>query len=47
LTPPPTEISTRVLPWGKALSACKDDKFSAIYEPIVYKMWVPRRLTTL
>jgi hypothetical protein len=42
-----TEMSTRNLPGGKGRSARKADKLTAICEPIVYKMWEPRRLTTL
>jgi hypothetical protein len=44
---PLTEISTRNLPGDKGRLVRKADKFNAIYEPIVYKMWEPRRLTTL
>jgi hypothetical protein len=47
LTQPPTEISTRNLPEGKGRPVCKTDNFTAICEPIVKKMWEPRRLTTL
>jgi hypothetical protein len=43
---PLTEMSTRSLPEGKVGSARKAD-LTAICEPIVYKMWEPRRLTTL
>jgi hypothetical protein len=32
---------------GKGRSACKADKFTAICEPIVWKMWETRRLTTI
>jgi hypothetical protein len=46
-TQPLTETSTRNLPGGKGRPARKADKFTATYEPIVYKMWEPRRLTTL
>jgi hypothetical protein len=31
----------------KGQPARKADNFTAICEPIVYKMWEPRRLTTL
>jgi hypothetical protein len=41
-----TEMSTRNLPGGKGRPARKAD-LTAICEPIVYKMWEPRRLTTL
>jgi hypothetical protein len=46
-TQPLTEISTRNLPRGKGRLARKADNLTAICEPIVYKMWEPRRLTTL
>jgi hypothetical protein len=46
-TQPLTEMSTRNLPWAKVQAACKADNFTAICEPIVQKMWEPRRLTTL
>jgi hypothetical protein len=42
-----TEMSTRNLPGGKEQPACKADNFTPICEPIVQKMWEPRRLTTL
>jgi hypothetical protein len=42
-----TELSTRNLPGGKGRPAHKTDNLIAICEPIVYKMWKPRRLTTL
>jgi hypothetical protein len=42
-----TEMSTRYLPGGRGRPAHKADNFSAICEPIVYRMWEPRRLTTL
>jgi hypothetical protein len=46
-TQPPTEISTRDLPGGKVWPALKADNLTAVCEPIVYKMWEPRRLTIL
>jgi hypothetical protein len=46
-TQPLTEMSTRILPGSKGRPARKVDNFTAISGPIVYKMWVPRRLTTL
>jgi hypothetical protein len=46
-TQPLTEISTRNLPGGKGRPARKADNLTAICEPIVEKMWEPRRLTTL
>jgi hypothetical protein len=46
-TQPLTEMSTRSLPGGKGRSARKADKLTTICEPIIYKMWDPRRLTTL
>jgi hypothetical protein len=42
-----TEMSTRNLPGGKGRPARKADSLTAICEPIVKKMWEPRRLTTL
>jgi hypothetical protein len=42
-----TEMSTRNLPGGKGRSAFKADNFTAICERSVYKIWDPRRLTTL
>jgi hypothetical protein len=46
-TRPLTEMSTRNLPGGKGRPTCKADKLTAICQPIVSKMWEPRRLTTL
>jgi hypothetical protein len=46
-TQPLTEMSTRNLPGGKRRPARKADNLTAICEPIVWKMWDPRRLTTL
>jgi hypothetical protein len=46
-THPLTEMSTRGLPGGKGRPARKADKPTAVCEPIVLKMWEPRRLTTL
>jgi hypothetical protein len=47
-TQPLTEISTKNLPGGKGgRPARKADNLTAICEPINYKMWEPRRLTTL
>jgi hypothetical protein len=46
-TQPLTEMSTRNLPGGKGRLAREADNLTAICEPIVYKMWDPRRLTTL
>jgi hypothetical protein len=34
-------------PWGKRQPAREADDLTAICEPIVWKMWEPRRLTTL
>jgi hypothetical protein len=45
-TKPLIETSTMNLPGGKEQLARKGDNFNAICEPIVYKMWEPRRLTT-
>jgi hypothetical protein len=44
---PLTEMRTRSLPGGKRRPACKADNLAAICEPIISKMWEPRRLTTL
>jgi hypothetical protein len=49
-TQPLTEISTRNFPGGggvKGRSERKGDNLTAICEPIIWKMWEPRRLTTL
>jgi hypothetical protein len=46
-TQPLTEMSTRNLPGCKGRPARKADNLTAICEPIVWKMWHPRRLTTL
>jgi hypothetical protein len=46
-TRPLTEMSTRNLPGGKGRPECKADSLTAICEPIVWKMWEPRRLTNL
>jgi hypothetical protein len=40
-------MSTRNLPGGTGRPARKADKLTATCEPIVYKIWEPRRLTTL
>jgi hypothetical protein len=42
-----TEMSVRNLPGGKGQPARKADNLTDICEPIVQKMWEPRRLTTL
>jgi hypothetical protein len=42
-----SEMSTRNLPGGKGRPARKADNLTAICDPIVYKMWEPRRLTAL
>jgi hypothetical protein len=46
-TQPVTEMSTRNLPEGKGRPERKADNLTAICEPIVWKMWEPRRHTTL
>jgi hypothetical protein len=46
-TLPLTEMSTRNLPGSKGQPALKADNLTAICEPTVYKMWEPRRLTTI
>jgi hypothetical protein len=43
-TQPLTEMSTGNLPGGKGRQA---DNLTAMCEPIVQKMWEPRRLTVL
>jgi hypothetical protein len=45
-TQPLTEMSTRNIIGGKGRPALRAD-LTAIYEPIVQKMWGPRPLTTL
>jgi hypothetical protein len=42
-----TEISTKNLPGGKGRPAREINNVTAICEPIFYKIWEPRRLTTL
>jgi hypothetical protein len=44
-TQPLTEMSTRNIAGCKGRLARKADNFTAICEPIVQKMWEPRRLT--
>jgi hypothetical protein len=46
-TPPLTEMSCRNLPGAKWQPGHKADKLTAICEPTVYKIWEPRRLTSL
>jgi hypothetical protein len=46
-TQPLTEMSTRNILGGEGRPARKADNFTAICEPIVYKMWEPQHLTTL
>jgi hypothetical protein len=46
-TQPLTEMNTRNLPGCKGRPARKADNLTAICQPIVWKMWKPRRLTTL
>jgi hypothetical protein len=46
-TQPLREMSTRNVPGGKGRPARKADNLTAICVPIVYKMWEPRRLTTI
>jgi hypothetical protein len=48
MTQPVTEMSTRNLTGVKVgRLARKADSLTAVCEPIVWKMWKPRRLTTL
>jgi hypothetical protein len=42
-----TEMCTINLPSGKWRPAREADNLTAICEPIIYKMWEPRRLTCL
>jgi hypothetical protein len=42
-----TEMSTRNLPGGKGRLVRKANNLTVICEPTVYKIWEPRRLTTL
>jgi hypothetical protein len=42
-----TQMRTRNLPGGKGRPARKADNLTAVCEPIVWKMWEPRCLTTL
>jgi hypothetical protein len=44
---PLTEMSTRDLPGGKGRLVHKADDLAVICDPIVYKIWEPRHLTTL
>jgi hypothetical protein len=46
-TQPLTEMGTNNLLGGKGGPAPKADNLTAVCEPIVYKMWEPRRLATL
>jgi hypothetical protein len=46
-TLPLREMSTTNLPSGKGRPTRKADNITAMCEQIVYKMWQPRRLTTL
>jgi hypothetical protein len=46
-TQPLTEMSTRNLPKGNGRPVRGADNLTAICEPIVQKMWEPRRHTTL
>jgi hypothetical protein len=46
-TQPLTEMSARNFPGDRERPARKADDLTAICEPIAWKMWEPRRLTTL
>jgi hypothetical protein len=46
-TQPLTEMSTRNVLGGKGWPALKADNLITFFEPIFYKMWESRRLTTL
>jgi hypothetical protein len=45
-TQPLTEMSTRNIPGGKGRPSLKADNLTAIWEPIVLKMWEPPRPVT-
>jgi hypothetical protein len=45
-TQPLTEMSTRDLHEGKGRPERNADNLAANYEPIVWKTWDPRRVTT-
>jgi hypothetical protein len=44
---PLTEMSTRSFPGGKGRPARKTDNHTVIFEPTVWIMWEPRRLTII
>jgi hypothetical protein len=44
---PLTEMNTRNISGGKGRPARYADKLTAICEPVVQKVWDPRRLTTV
>jgi hypothetical protein len=44
-TQPLTEMSTKIVPVGKARPERKAGDLTVICEPTVYKIWKPRRLT--
>jgi hypothetical protein len=46
-TQPLTEMCTRNLPGGKGRPVPEAVNLTAVCEPIVWKMWVPRRFVTL
>jgi hypothetical protein len=46
-TQPLTEMNTSNLPGGKGRPVPKADNLTVICEPVVYRMWEPRCLTTL
>jgi hypothetical protein len=46
-TQPLTEIISRRSSWGKAQPERKANNLTANWEPIVYKIWNPRHLSTL
>jgi hypothetical protein len=46
-TQPLTKMSTTNFPGDKERPAREADNLTVDYEPVVYKMWEPRRLTTL
>jgi hypothetical protein len=46
-TQPLTEMVRGIFLGVKGRPVRKADNLTAVYEPIVYKIWEPRRLTTL
>jgi hypothetical protein len=42
-----TEMSTEIIPGSIGRQTRKADNLAATFEPIIYKMWDPRRLTSV